>query len=482
MKIAKKILFILCVLVMGAGGYYYYYDYMKNTTTLFTDVPTVQIFKRDFEVAVKTVGELEAARSISIASTIKGDQAKIIDIIADGINVKSGQVLVSLDPTPFEEKIEKIKMQIKEQEAFITTQEQTYEWEKEQAEHEKKTAAFDVEAAELELEKVVHGDGPAEISRLKGAMQKAFLKYEELKGYSNDLIELQEKGFLNPTELKQAQKKLVEEEEAYDVAKLQYDSYVNHVNPMLIKKAEANLKRSITKQEEAAKTGNYKVVKAWAVLLQAKQLLKDLNYQLHESEKELAQTYIRAPGPGMVVHREEYRNSQKRKPRVGDILVKNQPLLDLPDLSSMVIKTRVREVDLYKIALGKKATLEVDAYPQMTFNGTVSLIGVLALADFGSTAEKYFEVRITLDDVDNRLRPGMTTRATIHAHKAENVLAVPVHAVFEEQKDSYCYVAGAFGYEKKKVQLGMCNEQWMEIKEGLNEGEFVCLLNPKEQD
>lgn len=456
--------------------------YFSSRQTLFTDVPTTEATRRDFEVAVKTVGELEAARSISIASTIKGDQAKIIDIIADGINVKAGQVLVSLDPTPFEEKIEKIKMQIKEQEAFVITQEQTYEWEKVQAEHEKKTAAFDVEAAELELEKVVHGDGPAEISRLKGLMQKAYLKYEELSGYSDDLLELQKKGFLNPTELKQAQKKLVEEQEAYEVAKLQYDSYVNHVNPMLIKKAEANLKRTKTKQEEATKTGNYKVIKARAVLQQAKQLLKDLNYQLQEAERELVLTFIKAPGPGMVVHREEYRNSQKRKPRVGDILVKNQPLLDLPDLSSMVIKTRVREVDLYKIALGKKATIEVDAYPQLTFNGTVSLIGVLALADFGTTAEKYFEVRIALDDVDNRLRPGMTTRATIHANKAENALTVPVHAVFDEQKENHCYVMGRFGYEKRKVEVGMYNEQWMEIKDGLKEGEAVCLLSPFQGD
>jgi HlyD family secretion protein len=442
-------------------------------------IPTTETIKRNFAVSVKTIGELEAARSTSIASSIKGDQAKIIEIIADGINVTKGQVLVSLDPTPFEEKVEKIKMQIKEQEAFIESQEKTYEWEINQSEHETKTAAFDVEAAELEVEKVIHGDGPLEVSRLKGAMQKAFLKYDELNGYSNDLIELQEKGFLNPTELRHAQKKLVEEQEAYEMAKLQYDSYVNHVNPMLIKKAEASLKRAKTKQEEVVKTGMYKVAKAWAVLLQAKQLLRDLRYQRKEAEKELALTFIVAPGPGMVVHREEYRASQKRKPRVGDTLVRNQPLMDLPDLSSMVIKTKVREIDLFKIALGKKATIEVDAYPKLTFSGTISLIGVLALADFGnSTAEKYFEVRITLDEVDERLRPGMTTRATIHAYQAENALTVPVHAIFDEQKDKYCFVLGPKGYEKRKICTGMCNEQWIEIEEGLQEGETVCLLNP----
>ncbi len=473
MKIPKNYIIILAVVLVLAVTWYF--SSRKNTTV---DIPTVEIGKRNFEVSVKTVGELEAARSTSIASTIKGDQAKIIDLISDGVNVQEGQVLVMLDPTPFEEKIEKIRMQIKEQEGLIITQKQTYEWEKEQAEHDKMTAAFDVEAAEHELEKVVHGDGPAEISRLKGAMQKAYMKYEEFSGYSNDLIALQEQGFLNPTELKQAQKKLVEEQEAYEVTKLQYDSYVNHVIPMLIKKAEANLKRTKSKQEEVAKAGAYKAEKAFGLLKQAKQLLKDLNIQFREAEKELSMTNIVAPSPGMVVHREEYRNSQKRKPRIGDVLVRNQALMDLPDLSSMVIRTRVREVDLYKIALGKKATLEVDAYPQMIFSGTVSHIGVLALADYGSTAEKYFEVRIALDDVDERLRPGMTTRAAILAYQAQDALTVPVHAVFDEQKENYCYVSGSFGYEKRKVTTGMCNEQWMEIVDGLQEGEIVCLLNP----
>lgn len=474
MKFKKK---YILALVLGMFFLVLAFFGMEKKKNLF--LPIAVAAHRSFEVAVKTVGELEAARSISIASSIKGDQGKIIDLVGDGINVKKGDLLVRLDSTPFEEKVEKIKSMLKEQEAFIAAQEQTYEWEINQAEHEKKTADFDFEASELELEKVIHGDGPQEISRLKSAMQKAFLKYEELDGYSNDLIDLQEKGFLNPTELKHAQKKLVEEQEAYENAKLQYESYINHVYPMQIKKAEANLKRVKTKQEEVTKTGHYKVVKAWALLLQARQQLKDYKFQLQEAERELALTSIIAPSPGMVVHREEYRNSQKRKPRVGDVLVRNQALMDLPDLSSMVIKTRVREVDLFKIALGKKATIEVDAYPTLAFNGVVSLIGVLALADFGHTsAEKYFEVRIKLTDVDERLRPGMTTRATIHAYQAKDRLSIPVHAVFDEQKQKYCFVLGSKGYEKRYIATGMSNEQWIEVLDGLKEGESICLLDP----
>lgn len=442
-------------------------------------VLTAQAQRRNFSVEVKTVGELEAARSTIIASSIKGDLGKIIYLVPDGITVEPGQVLVKMDPTPFEEKLEKLKLQIKEQEANLITLKQTLEWEKSQAEHEKKTAVYEVETAQLELEKIVHGDGPQEISRLKAAMQKSWLKYDELNGYSNDLIALQEQGFLNPSELKQAQKRLAEEQEAYEMSKLQYESYVNHVYPMLVKKAETHLKRAKLKQEEIAKTGLYKVAKAKALLHQAKQLLKDYYVQLSEGEKELAQSQILAPASGMVVHRDEFRSGQKRKPRVGDILVKNQALMDLPDFSSMVVKTRVREVDLYKVDKGKLATITVDAYPNLAFKGTVSHIGVLALPDSGrSSEEKYFEVRLALEDVDLRLRPGMTTRVVIHAQQAHDVLSIPLYAVFEEDKQLYCYVKGESNCEKRQVQTGMSNEQWMQITEGLMEDETVYLFNP----
>jgi len=249
---------------------------------------------------------------------------------------------------------------------------------------------------------------------------------------------------------------------------------------MQVKKAETSLKRSQVGQEETSKSGFYIVAKSAALLEQAKQGLGDYLLQLRDAENELKQTEIIAPAPGMVVLREEYRASQRRKPRVGDILVKNQPLIDLPDLSSMIVKTRVREIDLFKVGIGKKATIEVDAYPQLLFSGTITSIGVLAVSDIGRTSdEKYFEVRIALDESDSRLRPGMTTRATIHAQEAFDVLTIPIHTVFDHHKDTYCFVCNPGSqYEKRDLQLGISNEQWVEITTGLQEGECICLVNP----
>ncbi|MFA6915414.1 MAG: efflux RND transporter periplasmic adaptor subunit [Parachlamydiales bacterium] len=434
---------------------------------------------RSFAVEVPTVGELEAARSTIIASSIRGDQGKVIYLIPDGITVEPHQILVKMDPTPFEEKIAELKTKINDQSAIISMQIQTLEWEKNQADVEEKTCEYEIESANLELQKTVKGDGPLELFRLESAMQKSWSKYEELSAYSDDLIKMEEAGYINHAERKQAEKKLQEEREAYENAKLQYETYSEHVHPMIVKKAETALRRCQLRQDEVIKGGQYKIEKAQAALQQAEHVKKDLLSQLHAAQMELAQTEIRAPTHGMIVHREEYRTGQKRKPRVGDILVRNQPILDLPDLNTMIVKTKVREVDLYKVQIGKSVLIEVDAYPQVFFKGNVQSIGVLALADMARNGvEKYFEVKIAMSNTDEKLRPGMTARATILTDKLENTLTVPVSAVFVENKKSCCYVARQNSFVVTPIRIGAHNDQWIEITEGLQSGDQVALTTP----
>jgi len=435
--------------------------------------------KQSFLIDIKTVGELEALRSTSISSTIRGDNSKIIYLIADGTTVKEGEILVKLDPTPFEEKVATLKSKIKEQKAFAAALQKGLDWEISQAERDDKTAAFEEKSAELELNKILKGDGPQEIARLKGAMLKALAKFEEYKGYSKDLEELQEKGILSPIEIRQAEKKLEEERETYAAAKLQYDSYFKHVYPMQVKKAETALKQVKMKREETSKVRAHAIGKARVEQEQALQTVTSLILQHNEALQELALTDIRAPACGMVVHREDYRNGVKRKPRVGDLLVRNQIILDLPDLNQMLIKTKVREIDLGKVESGKKATVVIDAYPQLQFSGTITSIGVLALPEMGKPAEeKYFDVRILLDTSDSKLRPGMTARMMIHADEVKDAITIPIHAIFYEAKGAHCYVMSAQGVEKRRVLPGRSNNQWMEIKAGLKEGERLCLSIP----
>lgn len=466
--------------LLAALGIYFSSMRNANRNSEEDNIVTERAAYRSFDIEVRSVGELEAARSNMIFSSLRGDQGKIIYLIPDGTYVKTGELLIKLDPTPFEEAIEEQEAAIREQEGKVQALEQALEGEICQAEHEAKTAEFEVRSAALELEKIAKGDNPQELARLQSTMQKASIKYEEFQGYSQDLLELEKQGFLNASELQQARKKLSEEKEAYEIAKLEYETVVNYVHPMRLEKANTALLRAQCKQEESERLGEIKIAKAKALMEHAKYELEERQMQLQSSYAILALTELKAPSPGIVVHREEFRNSQKRKPRLGDIVMRNQPLLDLPDLDSMIVKTKVREADLFKIGIGKNVLISVDAYPQLLLKGKVSSIGVLALSDMTKMGdEKYFDVKVDLDSGDARLRPGMTSRVVILADKIENSLTIPVYAVFEKNQQSYCYLPQDNNkFVLQPVELGTSNEYWVEITKGLQEGDWVCLHQP----
>jgi len=290
---------------------------------------------------------------------------------------------------------------------------------------------------------------------------------------------LEKQGYLNASELIQAKKKLNEEHESYEMAKLEFDTYVTYVHPMQVEKAQTALSRATSKLEEATRMGDIKVARDTAVLEHAKHELSVQHNNLGYAKYVLSLTEIKAPAPGIVVLREDFRNGQRRKPRVGDVLIRNQPILDLPDLDSMMVKTKVREADLYKIEVGKTANIVVDAYPQMNLQGKVLSIGVLALADVSRMGdEKYFDVQVGIDKSDPRLRPGMTARLVVMADKIDNKLAIPVHAVFDKEGQNFCYVAKGDKYVMRPVELGTGNEHWVHVKSGLEENEQVSLTLP----
>ena len=444
-----------------------------------TPILTVEAVNKSFSVLVESVGELDAARSTVLFSQIRGDRGKIVWITDDGARAKKGDVLVRLDPTFFEEEVTRLTAKVKEWEVVVSAHEQILEWEKVQSEREIKTAEFDLRAARLDLLKLEKGDGPLELNRLQGAAQKAKRDWEEKKGYLVDLKTLEKRGYANITEIAQTQNKVSEAKEAYEVAKRQHESYRDYVLPSLIEKANAQVARAQMNLEQLKKGSGFKIGKAVAALRKAQQSLESTTYSLKTAQTELERTVIRAPIPGISVLPEAFHSGKKRKPRIGDIVWQNQSLVYLPDISSMVVKAKIREIDLHKVGVGKEAMVFVDAYPDLRLSGQVQSIGVIAESRSESyTADKYFRVVLSVGEEDQRLRPGMTARVEIECEEVTNALCVPVQAVFNEQGRSYIYVDTHASYEKREVSIGAQSEDWAQILAGLEKGERVVLSRP----
>ena len=442
-------------------------------------VLSATVVKNSFSVLVETVGELDAARSTVLFSQIRGDRGKIVSVVSDGTRVKKGDVLVRLDPTFFEEEVARLTAKVREWEAVVSANKQILEWEKVHSEQEINTAEFDLHAAQLDLVKLEKGEGPFELYRLEGAAQEAKKDWKEKEGYFADLKTLEKRGYANATEIAQAENKVSEAKKKYELAKRQYESYRDFVLPSSIENAHAKVERGKMNLGQLKKGSGFKIGKAMAALRKAQQSLESTSSSLKIAQAELDRTVIRAPIPGIAVLPEAFHGGEKRKPRVGDVVWQNQPLVYLPDVSDMVVKTQIREIDLYKVGIGKKVMVFVDAYPGLRLTGKVQSIGVLAESRTEShTADKYFQVVISVTENDERLRPGMTARVEIECAKIENALSIPVPAVFNDGGKSYCYVDTQTSYEKREISIGAQSEDWAQVLAGLKEGERVALSKP----
>jgi len=432
-------------------------------------------------VEVRTVGELDAADSVVLSSSVRGDRGKIIDLVEDGKQVDAGEVLVRLDPSSFEEEVLRLRSKVIELDTMVSAQEQLLQWEKNQVEREINRAESDLHIARLELRRLEKGEGPRELARLEAETRKAKEDYEQKKSYLDSLEKLIKKGFSNPTEQVQIKKLIEDSQQAYKMISMQLSSYRDHLLPVQIEKAKAAIKAAEVALEQTKKGGGYKIGQAMAALEKSEQELESARQSLEMAVKELNATVIKAPGTGMVVLAEQMRGNTYRKPRVGDQVWQNQPLVYLPDVSKMIVNTQVREVDLYKIDVGKPVLTRVDAYPELLLTGHVASIGVMA--DQGSEGRqkkgKYFKVTIVLGQSDPRLRPGMTSRISIICDEVSGALAVPSFALFREGEKTVTYVALGHGFERREVLPGAQNEDLVEIRAGLTRGEHISLSRPE---
>jgi RND family efflux transporter MFP subunit len=150
-------------------------------------------------------------------------------------------------------------------------------------------------------------------------------------------------------------------------------------------------------------------------------------------------------------------------------------VMTIANLKDMIVNAHVNQADVTRMKLDQEVDIEIEAVPGLKFKGTVKRIAPQATI---KNNIKGFAAQIFLKDIDPRVRPGMTANLTIPLISAENVLAVPLAAVFTEQGDRYVYVQNEETFDVRPIQIGVADFQYAEVLKGLSAGETVSLVRP----
>ena len=239
---------------------------------------------------------------------------------------------------------------------------------------------------------------------------------------------------------------------------------------MTIRQAEIDFQRAERDYNQMQARYELKVEQATAKIAEINSLLRQEQIKLNNL-RQLSQDFtVQSPGPGMVIYQ---RTWSGRKGPGSEISAWDLTVAELPDLSEFISRTFVNEIDISKVSPGQTVSMTVDAFPGKEYSGKV-----IEVANIGQQLRnqdaRVFEVNIHLQEADSLLRPAMTTGNRILIDRFEDVLLLPLEAIF---RDSLTYVITEVNQQlhRREIIEGAANDIHFIVAGGLEKGQKVLL-------
>lgn len=243
--------------------------------------------------------------------------------------------------------------------------------------------------------------------------------------------------------------------------------------PTTIRQAEISLDKANRSLDQSIRGYSLRVEQAKSDMRTAKTNLSEQKVRVSDLQTVLSKFVVTAPSSGMIIYKRD-RTGAKRK--VGSSISPwDNVVATLPDMSSMMSKTYVNEIDVSKVKTGQHVEIVVDAFPEKSYTGTVTSVANIG-EQLPNADAKVFEVLIEVDGSDPILRPSMTTGNKIITKTISDVIYIPLESV-QAGPDSIPFV-----YMKNKtrqvVVLGESNENNVVVEKGLDAGVQIHLSTP----
>jgi HlyD family secretion protein len=440
--------------------------------------------RSDLPIEVTESGSLQSQKTTELRCEVENvgsdrEGTQILSIVSNGADVKKGDLLVELDSALIQDRLDDQELATERARSQQIQATAKFENQKTQNETTLAEAKLQVQLAELAVQQYEDEDGGTFLLDLQNidlqiqtAEAKRLIAATDLKG-----IEMLKKlGYRSKGDLEQARLAALSADREVATAvstRKELVDYTYRKTKMQLEGQVASAKRALIQVE---RDNEALLLQAEAAKNEADRALAKEEEKLGKYKLQLEKCKIVAPHDGMATYAVE--GDGRSHVNEGSTVRERQRIITLPDLSSMEVKTSVHESVLDWIQEGLTATIVVDAFSDKKYQGTVKSVAVLAdRGEWHSSDVKVYSTIVTIDEKVQRLRPGMSAVVNIHVERLENVLSVPVQAIVQIAKENMCYVESGKSVELRKVTLGKTNDKFVEIREGLVEGDRV-VLNP----
>ncbi|MBO0720898.1 MAG: HlyD family efflux transporter periplasmic adaptor subunit [Blastocatellia bacterium] len=194
--------------------------------------------------------------------------------------------------------------------------------------------------------------------------------------------------------------------------------------------------------------------------------------KVNEIKRGMADFEAKTDRDGVVIHKTKWNGERFQ---VGEDVWAGFPVLEIPDLNTLIAEAFVPEVDIGKIKIEQHVDLTIDAFPGKTYVGAVKSMGTLVHPKSWDIPNKVLDIQIALAQLDTHImRPGMSLKTRIQTAALPDCLAVPLKAVRTTTEGSKIKVKTENGWREQKVKLGEANGAEVVILEGLSAGDRIA--------
>jgi len=396
--------------------------------------PTIKVERQPFTVDINELGVIASTRVVQLNAPYSG---RIIKILESGTPVKKDDVVVILDTR---EQVDDLESRIDELKQIKADLERTVE----DLRMSLRGNALDLSSSQAQLD----------------------LQRVQLEQVNLDLSELE---FLRS-------RQIVPQEDVRDGASKLRSTQINTLTRDMTLRGDLARSQSTesSKQIELERIG-LRGTKARA--------------RVDEVQERIRNAEIKAPVDGLFLRhsRWNWQNRRNTERENGETVRFSEPLGTIPDLSTLVVQSQIPEGDVMRVNVGTEVSLIFEALGNLEIPGTISKIAPLAIERETSpggritaggqelTGERVFEVEITMQRQDPRLKPGLTARTRIQVAREENMIALPLKAIQSNGGNHYVVIRNGERHQQRTVSLGLVSGDMVQVLIGINEGDEVIL-------
>jgi HlyD family secretion protein len=196
---------------------------------------------------------------------------------------------------------------------------------------------------------------------------------------------------------------------------------------------------------------------------------------MKQAEGNAERMLIASPLPGVAVIKTTFKNGGNMVEFMeGDEVRPGQAVIEVVNPAVMRVRARVNQADMNELRQGQPVRVGLDAYPDLSFSGTVDQISPIGQQSTLSPKVRNFIVLVLVNGAHPNLMPDLTASLDVQLDRISGALVVPRDAVVVEGEHAYVRVKRGGSFERQDVTLGPMNTHEVVVNTGLQEGVTVA--------